>query len=307
MIPELLARATAVDLEYIRKVANSASYRYKTYTIPKRDGSLRAIYHPARELKLFQGWVAKHVVSRLPVHEAATAYRPGKSILSNALLHVKQNYLLRIDFENFFPSITAQDVEALLKKNAEALKATVATDEDVKIIVLLCCRHGRLTIGAPSSPAISNAVMFDLDRVWFDMCHKRGIVYSRYADDLYFSTNSRDVLSEVLVEVRRDLGKCEGPKLFINNKKTIFTSRKRKRLATGLVLTSDRNVSLGRGPKRKIKALMFKFSSGTLEDPDLKYVRGFLAYANSVEPDFVESLRRKYGEEVVSRLIAGGR
>jgi len=304
MILDLVARATAVDIDYIRKIARSASHRYKTYTIPKRDGTTRVIYHPARELKLFQGWITRNVIGRLPVHEAATAYRPRRNILFNALLHVKHNYLLRIDFENFFPSITGRDLELLLKKNADLLKTIITSDEDVRIIKALCCRRDRLTIGAPSSPSISNSLMFDLDSKWFERCRNKGVAYSRYADDLYFSTNSRDVLSDVLVEVRRDLEECESPKLYINNKKTVFSSRKRRRLAAGLVLTSDKKVSIGRDTKRKIKAYVFRFLNGELEDTEFKYIRGFLPYVQSVEPDFVESLRRKYGKEVFSKLLA---
>jgi RNA-directed DNA polymerase len=303
MIRDLLSRATGLEPSYVLKVARTANYRYKKYTIPKKDGTPREIHHPARELKLFQGWLATHIFEALPIHPAAMAYRKSKSILSNAVLHASHNYLLRIDFEGFFPSIRGQDVVSLLRKNGAALRALVSTDEDIEIIRLLSCRHDRLTIGAPSSPAISNAVMFDLDTSWFDFSRKIEVTYSRYADDLYFSTNTRGLLSDLMTAVRKSLVECQSPKLFINEKKSVFTSRKRRRLATGLVLTSDRRVSVGRATKRKVKALTFRYLNGLLDGEGLKYLRGFLAYVRSVEPRFLESLRAKYGEEALSKLL----
>jgi RNA-directed DNA polymerase len=303
MIRDLLSRATGLEPSYILKVARTANHRYKTYTIPKKDGTSREIHHPARELKLFQAWLATNIFEALPIHPAAMAYRNGKSILSNAVLHASHNYLLRIDFEAFFPSIRGQDVVSLLHKNASALRALVGNDEDIEIIRQLSCRRDRLTIGAPSSPAISNAVMFDLDASWFDLSQKLKITYSRYADDLYFSTNSRGLLSELMTVVRKSLAECQSPRLFINEKKSVFTSRKRRRLATGLVLTSDKKVSIGRATKRKVKALAFQYRNGLLDGKRLKYLRGFLAYVRSVEPRFLESLRAKYGEDTLTKLL----
>lgn len=303
MIRDLLSRATGLEPSYVLKVARTANHRYKTYTIPKKDGTPREIHHPARELKLFQGWLATNIFEVLPVHPAATAYRRGRSVLSNAVLHASHNYLLRIDFEAFFPSIRGQDVVSLLQKNSSALRALVNSHEDIEIVRLLACRHDRLTIGAPSSPAISNAVMFDLDTRWFDSCQKLEVTYSRYADDLYFSTNSPGLLSDLMTVVRKSLVECQSPKLFINEKKSVFTSRKRRRLATGLVLTSDRKVSIGRATKRKVKALTFQYLKGRLDGEKLRYLRGFLAYVRSVEPRFLQSLGAKYGQDTLSKLL----
>jgi RNA-directed DNA polymerase len=95
---------------YIALVANTASHRYKTYEIPKRTGGRRTINHPARELKLLQGWLIDNVFARFPVHRSATAYKKGASTLLNAALHKSKNYLLKVDFENFFPSISGIDI-----------------------------------------------------------------------------------------------------------------------------------------------------------------------------------------------------
>jgi retron-type reverse transcriptase len=302
MIAERIALELGLDLEYVTKVAATASHRYKSYTIPKRTGGTRTIHHPSRELKLFQGWLIDNILDRLPVHEAASAYRNGASIRKHAALHVGQNYLLKVDFENFFPSITQSDVAHLLGKGVLDKVGLELTIRDMEFVRRIVCRNGFLTIGAPSSPILSNAVMYDFDNYWYRETEGVNVRYSRYADDLYFSTNQRGVLSDLLQRLRIDIRRRSSPKLSINDAKTAFTSRKRKRLVTGLVLTADKRISLGRQCKRRIRSLVYKNITGGLSDEQRKHLRGFIAYAGSVEPTFVESIRRKYGSIVIDSL-----
>src|SRR6266446_5286765 len=105
MIIEQAASRLALPIPFLLKLATTASHRYKTYTIPKRTGGTRTIHHPARELKLLQRWLLQNVLTALPVHTAATAYSKESSIRRNAEMHVANNYILRVDFHNFFPSL----------------------------------------------------------------------------------------------------------------------------------------------------------------------------------------------------------
>jgi RNA-directed DNA polymerase len=261
MVLERIAPETGLSGDYVSLIARTATHRYKTYQIPKATGGFRTIDHPARELKLLQLWLVNNLFSRLPVHPAAYAYRKGRNILAHALLHAAQNYSLKVDFRDFFPSITALDVSRVLAANASLFSSPLNAD-DYGLVRLLVCKSGRLTIGAPSSPVLSNAVMLEFDTYWAERCGAQGIIYSRYADDLYFSTNRRQLLSRILTELRTDLARRESPSLTINTAKTAFTSRKRRRLVTGLVLTSDRQVSIGRTAKRRIRSLIFRLGRG---------------------------------------------
>ena len=95
---------------YALRVIRSAPHRYKTYPIEKRGGKgVRIIAQPAREVKRIQYWVLENVLATLPVHPAATAYETGSTILANAKIHAPNPYLLKLDFADFFPSITAND------------------------------------------------------------------------------------------------------------------------------------------------------------------------------------------------------
>jgi RNA-directed DNA polymerase len=119
MILEALVRETQLRPGYILSVARTASHRYKTYSIPKASGGERVIHHPARELKLFQSWLAKNIFSHFPTHAAAFAYRPGRSIRHHAELHRRNNYILKVDFAEFFPSITAHDIRLVATRHSD--------------------------------------------------------------------------------------------------------------------------------------------------------------------------------------------
>src|SRR5687768_18266936 len=99
-----IAHELLLTPSFVGAVARSASHRYKTYEIDKRGGGTRSIHHPSRELKALQRWLLKNVIADWPVHESATAYRPSSSIKANVSKHLKNKFLLKVDFENFFPS-----------------------------------------------------------------------------------------------------------------------------------------------------------------------------------------------------------
>jgi len=295
---------------YVRRVARSAEYRYKTYNIPKKRDpkTWRTINHPARELKLLQRWIVKNVIELLPVHRAAVAYRKHASIAKNARLHQHNNYLLKVDFIDFFPSLTGVDVIHVLHTNSSVLAGVASGPRDLDLVRKLVCKGDRLTIGAPSSPALSNAIMFGFDTVWYERCRAMGVTYSRYVDDLYFSTNQRNVLSPLLEKLREELRRQRHPTLIINEQKTVFTSRKRRKIVTGLVVTPDGSLSLGRQKIRHLRSLVFRSFQGEMSPEMEKYLKGMLAYARSIEPDLIDRLRekfqKKYGVDVIARLLS---
>ncbi|MBZ5523196.1 MAG: retron St85 family RNA-directed DNA polymerase [Acidobacteriia bacterium] len=300
MILERISAQLALPTPFLGKLARTASHRYKEYPIKKKSGGTRTIHHPARELKLIQTWLLHNVLIRLPVHAAATAYRQGFSIKRNAEMHVSHNYLLRIDFQNFFPSLTGIDVVGILQANRQKLADVEVTDQDIIFITQIVCRYNSLTIGAPTSPQLSNAIMFKFDETWSRMAQALEVTYSRYADNLYFSTNRPDTLREILGRLRESLNEVGHPALKINEDKTIFSSRKRRRLAAGLVLTSDRKISIGREKKRWIKSLVNRFKYKQLKPEEVASLRGWISYLRSIEPTFVLSLERKYGLDLAA-------
>lgn len=297
MLLEAIQARTKVSLETLESVAASASKRYKVYNIPKKTGGERTICHPSRPLKSLQRWLTRNLLSLADVHSSAMAYEKGSSIRANALHHAGTSYTLRMDFSDFFPSF--DDVS--IKKYLEYLRETKnigITDKDILFAVRIFCRFGSLTIGAPSSPKLTNAMMFDIDSRIAEFSLENNLVYTRYADDIFISSFEKGLLSDAESFVSEVVVSHTQPILKINSKKTLHLSKAHYRSVTGLVLTPQGHVSLGRDRKREIRSLVYKAINGSIEAKDRGYLTGMIAFAQDVEPEFIVNLSRKFETDV---------
>ena len=302
-----ISDALLIRSEGVIRLARSAPHRYKVFEIPKKKtGRMRVIAQPAREVKRLQRWVMRAVVEDLPIHATAVAYRRGVGLRENASRHAGSSYLLKLDFKDFFPSIRAQDFRNVLAAERPDLSA-----EDVELIcrILFWRRKGRrelvLAIGAPSSPMVSNVVMRDFDAKVASESKEKGIVYTRYADDLTFSSAAPRLLGGFHERVKEICAAMSSPRLVLNEGKTIYSSKKHRRRVTGLILTNEGSVSLGRERKRVLRAGVHRLSVGALRQDEVEQLRGWIAFATDVEPEFVERLENRYGAVVLRRLLLG--
>ena len=215
MIIEKMAGDLGLKAGFIHSFARGASYAYKSYPIRKRGGGARIIDHPSKQLKGMQRWFLEYVIQdKLPVHAAATAYQKHKSILDNASAHAQSKYLLRMDCEGFFPSIKEADMRAFIQDRPTFFDGWTAFDIDIFCMIVF--KQSRLTIGAPTSPAISNVLCFDLDSSLAALCAKRGVTYTRYADDLFFSAVQPNILRPLEAEVGAIVTGLKIPAAWVN-------------------------------------------------------------------------------------------
>jgi RNA-directed DNA polymerase len=288
----------------IERLIMRAPYTYKIYTIPKRSGGERIIAQPARETKLIQTWLIENVFTSLPIHDAAMAYRAGASIKKNAEAHVNSKFMVKLDFKNFFPSIKYEDL--ILHFNRYLSDSYEI--EDIRRMALISCLHRggvewALSVGSPASPCLSNSILFELDEKIKKWCVSKNFVYTRYADDLTFSTNEKGVSYNVEAALQSFIENLDFPKLTINNKKTIHLSKKYRRMVTGVIINSKNCISLGRARKREISSLIHKFSLGLLSQDEALRIQGLLGFAKDIEPNFVVAMNVKYGNEVLEKLF----
>lgn len=297
---EQLYLSEADYVSYIRTLP----FRYKRYYIPKRNSAeKRLIAQPARTVKTIQKYLVENLSTKLSVHRCATAYQVGTGIKLNASRHQKNPYILKMDFSNFFESITP---EILIERLKEA--QINLTEEELflfeHVFFWRKSRKGslRLSVGAPSSPFISNTVMFSFDKKIEENCQRQGVVYTRYADDMAFSTNKKDTLKDVEKLVYKTLKECFGRAIKVNRKKTVFTSKKFNRHITGVTITNENELSIGRGKKRLLHSKVHHFSKGILTDEEALQLKGELGFAKHIEPLFIEKLELKYGNEIIDKL-----
>ncbi|MBE5073096.1 RNA-directed DNA polymerase [Erythrobacteraceae bacterium E2-1 Yellow Sea] len=301
MLLDELSAETGLRPDRLEYYADSASRRYYSFTIKKRNGDPRWIRHPAKPLKSLQRWLNSNVISRMRVHQCAMAYQPGSNIRSNALRHASSNFTVRIDFEDFFPSFKRSGIVKFLKDQEKfGLKLG---RRDITFLSKIVTRFDELTIGAPSSPLLTNAMMYSFDKEVSEFCERKGLTYTRYADDIYISSVAPNGLDGVLQRVAAAAKKFPYAKLRINSSKTSYTSRRYRRMITGLVITPDHKISLGRKRKREIHSLVHMASVDKLDLEKLSYLQGMLAFTKDVEPSFFETLVAKYGRKTVERIL----
>lgn len=287
--------------------AVNAPKKYKVYSIPKRTSGHRIIAHPAKPLKKIQAALVSILREELPVHSAAFAYKKGLGIRDNAMVHQKSNYLLKMDFSDFFNSITPE----LFFKICKTQKIQWSTAEKRLLTQLLFWNRTKsydgkliLSIGAPSSPLISNFVMYNFDQQLAAICQSQQINYSRYADDLTFSTKNKDLLFDLPNQVKLLLKYYYDNFITVNEMKTMFSSKRHNRHVTGVTLTNNNKLSLGREKKRMISSLIHQYKVDILDEDDSYYLQGMLAFAMSIEPEFIERMKKKYSPQLVTNILS---
>lgn len=300
-----IASALALSERELMLLVAKAPYSYKTYKVDKKTTGKRVISQPARETKYLQRILVDSVFSELPVHDCATAYSRGSSIKKNADKHRLNQYFSKFDFKNFFGSITEGD---LIKHFTKHLSEVVAPDS-YKVLSRISCINYKdsaglvLSVGAPSSPLLSNSIMYEFDCMMHAWCEGRGLTYTRYADDLTFSTNEKGLCFEIERAILGILNGIEYPRLSLNDSKTIHVSKKGSRRITGIVVNNGGQLSLGRDKKRLISAMIHGFMQGRLDAVDVPKLQGLLGFAEDVEPLFCSRMRAKYGIKVMSELF----
>ncbi len=256
------------DLTYLLYVKKEAQ-KYKTFEIPKKNGGHRVINAPTQELKSLQRRLAQHLQQCLAdiqqdtkdFNDACHGFSIGKSILTNASFHRNKRYVFNIDLKDFFPSINGARVRGLLIKDRNfKISPIVATT-----IAHIACREGVLPQGSPCSPVLSNLVAGILDIHLSRLAKQCGCRYTRYADDITFSTNKREFPQAIARQSANDANKWEvAPALFrlieksgfsINEAKTRMQYWSSRQEVTGLVVNKKINVPAEY--RRMVRAYVF--------------------------------------------------
>lgn len=293
--------------EQVIHLSHRAPNSYRRYTIPKKKVGLRTIHHPAKQTKSLQYALIEIFLSQLPIHSCAAAYRRGieSPLLKNAILHARYSYSVRIDFSDFFHSISPLDLFNQISNNRINLSTTDKEFIENCLFIRVPGGQKGLAIGAPSSPIISNIVMAPLDEQINAIAKgiSNKVAYSRYADDIIFSTNLRGGCHTFYRAICKLVTRTNSPKLVINKSKTMFSSHASRRVVTGLFIQPDGGISLGRRNKRYIRKLLLDLKWNNIAPEKLTYLSGYLAFTLDVEPDFYNRLALKYGGDLLARAL----
>lgn len=246
---------------------------YHRRSVPKKSGGLREISSPTGMLKAFQSVAGKMLQDLYDAPDAVTGFVPGRSVIDNAGRHVRKNYVYNADLKDFFPSISRRRVKAALISPPFSFG-----EEAAHILSGICCAYngpGRQSVlpqGAPSSPVLSNAVCIRLDQRLEGLARRYEVSYSRYADDITFSSD-HNVFREgySFQEAFRRIIADEG--FTLNEEKLRLQERGQRQVVTGLTVNSKVNVC--RKYVRSIGSLLYIWEHYGV---DVAYAR-FLKYS----------------------------
>lgn len=298
-----LARAMGIDVGELRFLAFdrkvSQHHHYQRFFVPKKTGGDRLISAPMPRLKAAQRWVLDNVVSKVALHNAAHGFVPARSIVSNARPHVGAALVVNMDLADFFPSVTWLRVRGLFaslgySKAIATVLALLCTEREVDEIELdgktyyVGVSDRVLPQGSPASPALTNVLCRRLDARLSGLARKHGFAYTRYADDLTFSSSKRDVdVAKLLASARRFV---EDEGFTVHPDKTRVMRRGRRQEVTGVVVNDKPGVP--RKELKKFRAVLFQVerdgpqgkSWGHGEDL-FASLQGFASYVAMVDPD----------------------
>lgn len=261
---------------HIYKLPNSK--KYATFSIPKKSGGYREINAPISSIKIIQENL-NFVLQKIYQPKACVhGFILNKNIVSNARSHLRKHYVLNIDLDEFFPSLNFGRVRGLFMAFPFNFNRTVAT-----ILAQISCFDGHLPQGAPSSPIISNFICARLDSELLALAIKHRCKYTRYADDLTFSTSANKFPRDILKpDNSRDSEIKIGDKLLniifengfkINSYKTRMRSNLQRQVVTGLTVNEFPNVT--RKLIRQVRAMLHAWEKYGVEKAESEHLDRF--------------------------------
>lgn len=233
---EHLRRLIGVEKQYFYKLTNSINESYSFFTIRKRNGGSRTISIPFSNLRTIQNWILNNILTTQQVAESATGFIKGKSIVDNAKPHIGHKYIYKTDIVDFFSSIKIKSVLALFLRLGYV-------KEVAYILARFCTYDGYLPQGAPTSPYISNLILYNFDIELQKICCLSKFSYTRYADDITISSNGEhlidsNLLSATITKLLQDISF----ELKINFKKTKVLHPGQRKIVTGVLVNEKLNV-----------------------------------------------------------------
>lgn len=317
-----LAKLLDIDhkqLTYLLYKLNPTS-KYTIFSVAKKNGGKREIHSPISEIKSLQRKLAaglelclKEIQQKPKLsNNASHGFRQGRSILTNAVEHRNKRYVFNLDLKDFFPALTAKRIRGILIKDKNfSFNKDVAT-----AIAHIACVNDRLPQGGASSPVISNIVAGILDFHLAILAKKYKCKYTRYADDLTFSTNLKEFPSAIAFKNENDIwavgkqlsGLISKSGFEINAIKTRMQYKNSRQQVTGLVV--NKRVSVPKEYRYAVRAyvnalvttgsfyrkIVIKNDDGAWETTEypgtVSQLHGMLGFIHSVENIFRTELKK---------------
>ncbi|TYL54034.1 reverse transcriptase family protein [Agromyces mariniharenae] len=262
-----LAHETGASYTYLREVVSRTRDPYQDVAIPKADGGTRPISAPEPILMDVQRWILKHLLERTPTHPASFAYRPGTSIVHCAEQHAGASWMVKMDLHDFFGTVTETSVYRVFRRLGYAklvsfeLARITTRAQNARYAPWLAGNRtiraysvdaeGVLPQGGPSSGQLANAAATRLDRLIQSFALEAGLTYTRYSDDLMFSSHAAFRRVDAVNVIRRVSGLTRAAGFSPHRNKSRIVPPGARRVVLGLLV--DDSVRLLPEHRRRIE------------------------------------------------------
>lgn len=296
-------------LSFSRKVAKVS--HYIRFQVPKKTGGFRTISSPMPKLKNAQYWILDNILKKIVINEKAHGFVDKKSIITNATPHLKADILINMDLKDFFPTLSYKRVKGLFKSlgYSEAIATILGllcTEAEVQEIELdnkpyfVEKSTRKLPQGAPTSPAITNIICRRLDEKIAKIALDLNFTYTRYADDLTFSTSTENskLVGKLMTKVKNAIA-YEG--FFVHPDKTKIIRTGGRKEVTGIVV--NEKLSISKETLKKFRATLHQILRDGIEgktwgtSPNiLSSINGFYNFIKMVDPTKAEVFKNQLQE-----------
>ena len=264
-------------------LTSDSEKKYRVFQIAKRNGAPREISAPVYSLNTVQRWVLNNILYKIKVSPYSYGFIKdgnGSPIVKCAEKHKNNLYILKMDIKNFYPSIKRERI--YFKFTNIGYNSSVAN-----LLTNICVFKDSLPQGAVTSSYLANIICRKMDYRIAGYCNKRDIVFSRYADDLTFSSDNREVLKGIYGTIKKIVA-SEG--FAINEEKTRFLSPRCRKRVLGVTI-NDSNLKAPKETKRTIRAMIYN-SFLTKDYSKNPKIKGYISYINSIEPNYKEKVKK---------------
>ncbi|CCN34707.1 conserved hypothetical protein [Vibrio nigripulchritudo SO65] len=270
----------------------------------------RTVYSPSSKLKSFHYFLNMVLCEQLALNEFAVfSYRKGISTLDALKFHVSNKYFFQTDITSFYSSITRSIIDRVIEVNKPNLPIS-DIDKFHKRILDFISYDGILPTGFSTSPLISNSVLIDFDNLFAQYCMNKGLVYTRYSDDIIVSSkNEFDIDVEKVIS--GFLKELYGDTFNLNSSKSRYSHIGQRIKVLGMVVLPNGDITIDKKQKKEIEVLLhfyredysrFRDIIGDDLDKGMARISGILNYIKNIDESYYHKLMSKYGVTTVDIL-----
>lgn len=313
-IPSMIKALIAFNNDNARLFAIERKKLYNEFYIPKKHGGLRKIDAPNDELKETLRDLVKLLRSfGMLYHTANYAYVSKRCAVDSIKRHQAHGsrWFLKTDFSDFFGSTTLEFVMRMLGMIfpfCEIIKDPTGKAELEKALSLGFL-DGGLPQGTPLSPALTCVMMIPIDHRLANALSERDMVYTRYADDILVSAKNDFKYKEIEAFINKVVHEEFNAPFFIKPEKTRYASSAGRNWNLGVMLNKDNQITIGHAKKKVLKAMINNYITDMKAGKrwplnDVQVFRGHIAYAVSIERDYIHHIIQEYNKKYGVHLMA---